>query len=63
MHCHINLHAFGGMGIALMQGPDKFPQIPQYYLDWNSMSKARTLPKVARSPSTLPQIARRSRSA
>ncbi|KAG8958765.1 hypothetical protein FRC03_008840 [Tulasnella sp. 419] len=39
MHCHINLHAFGGMGVTLMEGMDAPLTIPQYYLDWNEAQK------------------------
>ncbi|RFU31991.1 hypothetical protein B7463_g4366, partial [Scytalidium lignicola] len=31
LHCHINPHLEGGMGIALMDGIDKWPKIPREY--------------------------------
>ncbi|KAH8815504.1 conidial pigment biosynthesis oxidase Arb2/brown2 [Xylogone sp. PMI_703] len=31
LHCHINPHLEGGMGIALLDGIDKWPKIPREY--------------------------------
>ena len=32
MHCHINLHLFGGMAVVLLEGADRLPPIPDEYL-------------------------------
>ena len=31
MHCHIDPHLTGGMGIAILDGIDKWPTIPEEY--------------------------------
>ncbi|KAB5547348.1 laccase TilA [Coniochaeta sp. 2T2.1] len=35
LHCHIQDHLFGGMAIALLDGLDKFPKVPDEYLFGN----------------------------
>ena len=32
MHCHINMHLFGGMAVVLLEGLDHPPRIPEEYL-------------------------------
>ena len=32
MHCHIQTHQNGGMALALLDGVDKWPKIPDAYL-------------------------------
>ena len=34
MHCHINLYAFGGMAVVLLEGADRLPPIPDGYLEF-----------------------------
>ncbi|TAQ84042.1 hypothetical protein B7494_g7628 [Chlorociboria aeruginascens] len=31
LHCHVEIHLAGGMGIAILDGVDKWPQIPPEY--------------------------------
>ncbi|KAG8921995.1 hypothetical protein FRC02_012221 [Tulasnella sp. 418] len=42
-HCHINIHTFGGMAVALMEGPEAVAglQMPDYYIKWNEEAKAK----------------------
>lgn len=35
LHCHIQDHLFGGMALALLDGVDKFPKVPDEYLFGN----------------------------
>ncbi|KAG8908305.1 hypothetical protein FRB99_007839, partial [Tulasnella sp. 403] len=37
-HCHINIHTFGGMAVALLEGDVSTLQIPQAYVDWNNQA-------------------------
>ncbi|KAF2093011.1 hypothetical protein NA57DRAFT_69387 [Rhizodiscina lignyota] len=34
-HCHIELHAMGGMAIAILDGVDKWPEVPEQYRQGN----------------------------
>lgn len=34
LHCHISNHLLGGMSIILQDGVDKWPTVPEKYLDW-----------------------------
>ncbi|KAG8932234.1 hypothetical protein FRC03_002854 [Tulasnella sp. 419] len=42
MHCHINIHSYGGMAVALLEGPEMFPSVPmpEYYVKWNDEARA-----------------------
>lgn len=35
---HVNAHNFGGMAVALLEGVDKLPPIPQLYHDYEEDS-------------------------
>lgn len=37
MHCHINEHLFGGMAVALLEGADCLPPIPEEYLRFQQL--------------------------
>jgi FtsP/CotA-like multicopper oxidase with cupredoxin domain len=37
LHCHIQAHLAGGMALALLDGVDKWPKIPQEYLHGNGI--------------------------
>jgi FtsP/CotA-like multicopper oxidase with cupredoxin domain len=34
LHCHISNHLLGGMSIIIQDGVDKWPTVPERYLDW-----------------------------
>ncbi|KAL6695462.1 Cupredoxin [Trichoderma pleuroticola] len=34
LHCHISNHLLGGMSIVIRDGIDKWPTVPDKYLDW-----------------------------
>lgn len=40
-HCHVQTHLAGGMGIVIMDGVDKFPEVPVEYLEWNGFMPPR----------------------
>ncbi|KAF4773545.1 multicopper oxidase [Colletotrichum scovillei] len=35
LHCHVQTHHAGGMGVVMLDGIDEFPQVPTTYLEWN----------------------------
>ncbi|KAL5872574.1 hypothetical protein ACKVWC_008197 [Pyricularia oryzae] len=35
LHCHVQTHAAGGMGVVMMDGVDRFPEVPLEYIEWN----------------------------
>ncbi|QBZ54343.1 hypothetical protein PoMZ_10039 [Pyricularia oryzae] len=35
LHCHVQTHAAGGMGVVLMDGVEDFPEVPLEYKEWN----------------------------
>ncbi|KAL1962400.1 hypothetical protein VTN77DRAFT_9739 [Rasamsonia byssochlamydoides] len=35
LHCHIQVHLDGGMALALLDGIDEWPEVPEAYLDCN----------------------------
>ncbi|KAH8908583.1 laccase TilA [Coniochaeta sp. PMI_546] len=44
LHCHIQDHLFGGMALALLDGVDKFPQVPDEYLFGNGFENCIAKP-------------------
>ncbi|KAM0255898.1 hypothetical protein ACHAQJ_005299 [Trichoderma viride] len=34
LHCHISNHLLGGMSVIIQDGVDKWPTVPERYLDW-----------------------------
>jgi FtsP/CotA-like multicopper oxidase with cupredoxin domain len=34
LHCHISNHLLGGMSVIIQDGVDKWPIVPERYLDW-----------------------------
>ncbi|KAF5516133.1 Laccase abr2 [Colletotrichum siamense] len=38
LHCHVQTHQAGGMGIVLMDGIDQFPEVPLEYREWNGFA-------------------------
>lgn len=34
-HCHIQTHLTGGMGVVVLDGVDRYPEIPEDYKEWN----------------------------
>ncbi|PTB37361.1 multicopper oxidase [Trichoderma asperellum CBS 433.97] len=34
LHCHISNHLLGGMSVIIQDGVDKWPKVPEKYLDW-----------------------------
>ncbi|KAG8932235.1 hypothetical protein FRC02_001440 [Tulasnella sp. 418] len=65
MHCHINIHSYGGMAVVLMEDPEGIRglQIPEYYVKWNAeahdQEQARKRKGVARrSPTLTPRLNR-----
>jgi len=51
IHCHINLHNYGGMATALMEGITKpLPNMPQYYREWDiAAQRAQGARRIRRS--------------
>ena len=38
LHCHVQTHFAGGMGVVLLDAPREIPPLPAYYADFNSVS-------------------------
>jgi hypothetical protein len=38
MHCHVQNHFMGGMGVTIMEGIDVWPTVPPEYLDGNGIT-------------------------
>lgn len=38
LHCHVQTHFAGGMGVVLLDAPEEIPPLPPYYADFNSVS-------------------------
>lgn len=41
VHCHVQTHLAGGMGIVIMDGVDAFPEVPIEYREWNGFLPPR----------------------
>lgn len=41
LHCHVQTHLAGGMGIVIMDGVDGFPEVPIEYREWNGFLPPR----------------------
>ncbi|TKX25782.1 multicopper oxidase-like protein 1 [Elsinoe australis] len=39
LHCHVQSHLTGGMGITILDGVDEWPKVPEDYLEWNGFPK------------------------
>ncbi|KAJ0166274.1 Laccase-1 [Colletotrichum tanaceti] len=35
LHCHVQTHHAGGMGVVMLDGVDEFPDVPTSYREWN----------------------------
>jgi FtsP/CotA-like multicopper oxidase with cupredoxin domain len=45
LHCHIQIHLTGGMALTIMEGYDKWPTVPEEYLNGNGITPKTNLRK------------------
>lgn len=41
LHCHVQTHLSGGMGVVILDGVDEWPTVPVEYREWNGFSRPR----------------------
>lgn len=49
-HCHIQTHMSGGMAIAMMDGVDDWPTVPEQYLNGNGILYSKLKKKTKKHP-------------
>jgi hypothetical protein len=37
-HCHMQTHMAGGMAVAMLDGVDKWPEVPQQYINGTGLT-------------------------
>ncbi|KAF4440591.1 multicopper oxidase [Fusarium austroafricanum] len=45
LHCHVQTHVAGGMGVVILDGIDQFPEVPLEYQEWNGFKPPSFLNK------------------
>ncbi|GKT47435.1 laccase abr2 [Colletotrichum spaethianum] len=38
LHCHVQTHHAGGMGVVMLDGISQFPKVPTDYVEWNGFN-------------------------
>lgn len=49
MHCHVQTHLSGGMGVVILDGVDKWPEVPLEYREWNGFDRPNVEASISRS--------------